>query len=508
MNVEQFLQFANRLPEPLFLVSAEGVCLAANRGAGRRLQIPIGELRQMPLTEFLADAAPAVARYLNACARTSDPVPGALTLKTRQGDLLPCRAEGSVLVPRSEESASLLLLRLLPRVETPSQFDFLNQRIEELQREIAARKRTEISLREQREWFAVTLSSIGDAVIATDTAGRILFMNPIAEKLTGWLQEEAEGRPLEEVFCIINEQSRQFVDSPVAKVLREGQIVGLANHTALISRNGIEYAVADSASPIRDETGRILGVVMSFQDVTEARRSEDALRLHQKEIEALNQRLKKTMEETHHRIKNNLQILVALIEMQVLQQTESVPISELRRIGQHMRSLALIHDLLTDEAKTQENADYLDTDDALAQLLPVLQELAGNRTIRSRIAPFRLPIRHGTALAVLVNELVNNAMQHGKGDIELTLSCSGDLAQLEVGDRGPGFPQGFDVRRAARTGLELVERVSRWDMRGETYYANREDGGAGVVVRFPLDKEALSMGSSEPLSAPNAEKET
>lgn len=132
-------------------------------------------------------------------------------------------------------------------------------------------------LAQQRESFRVTLSSIGDGVITTDTEARITFLNPVAETMTGWEFREAIGQPLEKVFRIINEQTRQPAPNPVTKVLAEGVVVGLANHTALISRDGRETAIDDSAAPIRDARGNISGVVMVFHDVTERRRTEIAL---------------------------------------------------------------------------------------------------------------------------------------------------------------------------------------------------------------------------------------
>src|SRR5262249_40359625 len=129
----------------------------------------------------------------------------------------------------------------------------------------------------QREWFRVTLASIGDAVIAADPAGCVSYMNATAERLTGWIAAEAEGRPLAEVFQIINEKSRQTVENPAALVIRLGNVVGLANHTVLISRDGTERPIADSAAPIRDASGSVIGVVLVFRDVTEERRAEDAI---------------------------------------------------------------------------------------------------------------------------------------------------------------------------------------------------------------------------------------
>ncbi len=129
--------------------------------------------------------------------------------------------------------------------------------------------------------LAITLRSVGDAVISTDAQGAIRFMNAIAEHLTGWRESEARGRPLDTVFKIINEQTRAPAESPVAKVLREGSIVGLANHTVLLTKDSAERAIEDSAAPIRDAHGSLTGVVLVFRDDTSHRQA--ALKLLQSE---------------------------------------------------------------------------------------------------------------------------------------------------------------------------------------------------------------------------------
>jgi|GEM_PF-2646684 len=154
-------------------------------------------------------------------------------------------------------------------------------------RETGGRKRMEAELREQKEWFEVTLGSIGDAVIATDTAGRVTYMNEVAERLTACPAAEATGRPIAEVFRIINEVTRRPAIIPIDRVLAEGRVVGLANHTALLARDGREYSIADSAAPIRDEQGRIRGVVMVFQDITEKKQAEETFRRLASEYEVV-----------------------------------------------------------------------------------------------------------------------------------------------------------------------------------------------------------------------------
>ena len=138
-------------------------------------------------------------------------------------------------------------------------------------RERAAREEAELHQSKLR----TTLHSIGDAVIATDPAGVINFINPIAEALTGWAENEARGRPLRDVFRIVHEKTRKPVESPVDKVIREGVVVGLANHTVLVRRDGGEVAIDDSGAPIRDEAGKLTGVVLVFRDVTAKKREEE-----------------------------------------------------------------------------------------------------------------------------------------------------------------------------------------------------------------------------------------
>lgn len=124
-------------------------------------------------------------------------------------------------------------------------------------------------IQEDREYFKITMSSIGDAVISIDLSGNIVTMNPVAEKLTGWSLHDARGMELKKAFNIVNSKTREPAENPVNKVLKNGKIVGLANHTALIAKDGTEYQIADSGAPIRDAKGNIIGVVMVFRDVTE-----------------------------------------------------------------------------------------------------------------------------------------------------------------------------------------------------------------------------------------------
>jgi PAS domain S-box-containing protein len=145
----------------------------------------------------------------------------------------------------------------------------------------------ECKISEQNEFFRTTLYSIGDGVISTDRDGTVTYMNSIAERLTGWKEGEARGKPLDSVFKIINESTRECIDNPVKKVLRDGRIVGIANHTILVSRDGKETPIADSGSPICSRDGSVHGVVMVFQDQTIEHERQDAIQKSEQRYRSL-----------------------------------------------------------------------------------------------------------------------------------------------------------------------------------------------------------------------------
>ncbi len=155
----------------------------------------------------------------------------------------------------------------------------------DLEQEIVGRKLAETSLRESEQRWSTTLASIGDAVIATDISGKIVFMNGVAEELTGWTLNEASFKPVKEVFNIVNEQTRFEVEDPVSKVLVEGMIVGLANHTLLIRKNKTEVAIDDSGAPIKDKEGKTTGVVLIFRDITERKKAEESQKENEERLQ-------------------------------------------------------------------------------------------------------------------------------------------------------------------------------------------------------------------------------
>jgi PAS domain S-box-containing protein len=144
-------------------------------------------------------------------------------------------------------------------------------------RDITQRQQAEDALQAEKERLSVTLRSIGDAVITTDIEGKVIFLNKVAEELTGWTSESAQGRLSTEIFHIINERTGEQCASPVQRVLTLGRIIGLANHTALIAKDGSVRSIADSGAPIRDRESNIIGVVLVFRDVTHEKKTEEEL---------------------------------------------------------------------------------------------------------------------------------------------------------------------------------------------------------------------------------------
>lgn len=153
-----------------------------------------------------------------------------------------------------------------------------------LNRELSERKRAQEALGKSEKWFSTTLGSIGDAVIATDMNGAVTFMNSVAQSLTGWSLEKARGKSMDMVFDIVNKETRQPVENPVKKVFREGKVVGLADHTLLLSKDGKEFDIEDSAAPIITGTGEDLGVVLVFRDISERKEADEALKVSEQRL--------------------------------------------------------------------------------------------------------------------------------------------------------------------------------------------------------------------------------
>jgi two-component sensor histidine kinase len=226
--------------------------------------------------------------------------------------------------------------------------------------------------------------------------------------------------------------------------------------------------------------------VLLHEDITTRMRAEEKIAKNQAHIEQLYERLQHAMVETHHRVKNNLQIIAAMIDLRLMDDVGHIPVGELARLGRHVRTLAAVHELLTKQAKEDGEAHCVSAKEVLEHLLPLLSQMSGRHTLRSTLEEVSISSRQATALSLVINELVSNAVKHGREDILVKLSQREGRAVIAVEDDGPGFPPGFDADRAANTGMELVNRLSRWDLHGDIRYANLPGGGAIVCVEFPL----------------------
>lgn len=205
-------------------------------------------------------------------------------------------------------------------------------------------------------------------------------------------------------------------------------------------------------------------------------------------LEDCNRHLTQAMSETHHRVKNNLQIVCSLAEMQMQEADETIPKSALQRINQHVRALAAIHDILTHTPSEDEQKQSIPARELLEQLFPMLQTTLPNRLIHYEIADVVLPTREASALALICNELVNNAAKHGAGEVKIEFNVEGTKAVLKVSDNGKGFPDNFQLETSANTGLDLVQSLAKWDLAGHVRFFNCDTGGACITVEFPLPK--------------------
>lgn len=265
----------NLLPEPALLVSSEGRIESCNDAFAAQSGTPVQALMGAHLASLTLEPRSVVMDYLHACLASSEqPVTGRLTLQNGSDKVTYwCRGTHQDL----PDAATPPRVALLLHAERESRDSpVLADTLAKMNDEIAHRQQVEDTLRRQGQTLQVTLSSIGDAVIVTDAAGRITFLNAVAEELTGWALEQARNQPFEAVFRIVNERTGNPVEHPVSKVLETGGIVGLANHTVLINRAGHRVPIDDSGAPIRFPGGKLLGIVVIFRDVSERKRAEHA----------------------------------------------------------------------------------------------------------------------------------------------------------------------------------------------------------------------------------------
>ncbi len=347
----------------------------------------------------------------------------------------------------------------------------------------------------------------------------IRYVNSAFCRLAGQESETLLGRPFAEA---VPEGEKNGYLALLDEVLRTGEIATLTDQEHAASLPGVYWSY--TAWPILDQAERPIGVMVQVTDTSvgvharaEMRKINEAVLLFGLEqnelVEALRQReetvaqnemlmqslaeqnermselnvrLQRAMQETHHRVKNNLQGIYALIELQMDGDSPTVPTSAMHRVGSQVRTLASLHDFLTRQAKGDQENETISTTVSLGILLPLLRLSIGTRRIHSEVADVMLSIDHSASLSLLISELVNNAVKHGDGDISVTLRREGEEIGLAVGDSGNGFPPDFDPREAANIGLDLALSLARHDLRGKIAFTNSPQGGASVLVRFPV----------------------
>ena len=381
--------------------------------------------------------------------------------------------------------------------------------------ETAAREEAERSsriLEEQREQLRVTLESIGDAVIATDLHGRVTLLNSVAQRLVGWSQKEAAGKPLTDVFNIRNDQTGVPAENPAVQVMRKGVVVGLANHTVLVSRDGTVRPIDDSAAPILDRDGKLTGVVLVFRDVTERRRLESEIQARMAELAEADRKKDEFLAVLSHELRNPLAPLRNALML--LQQTkdpaqtaETLELME-RQLGHVVHIVGDLLDLnrisrgtlgLRRQAVTLSQV----LEDALVTSRPRMERSGHRVELRLPDEPIWLDA-DPTRVAQVFANILNNAAKYtdSAGIIRITARTEDNKAVVSVKDNGIGIspemlPRVFEMftqinpsREGSQgglgIGLSLVRRLV--ELHGGKVEARSEGVGRGseFLVRLPL----------------------
>jgi PAS domain S-box-containing protein len=315
--------------------------------------------------------------------------------------------------------------------------------------EILGHRAEELFQSEQQ--LRTTLDSIGDGVITCDAAGHIEMMNPVAMELTGWQQQEAKGQPLEKVFNIVSETNRETVENPVSKVKRLKHIVGIANHTLLVRKDGTELNIADSGAPIRDQKGEMMGIVLVFRDITMERKTQDALMANEKL--AVAGRLAATIA---HEIHNPLDSVSNLLYLMRNGATEEETIQfmdmaehELARVTQISRAMLGLY-------RESKAPVLVDLKEMLQDILLLLEKRLTDQRITVSIdmpAPIFVGAFPAELRQVFTNLITNAAEAAGVGGkIKVGIApqaagvdASGQKTQpgaiVTIADSGPGIPE-------------------------------------------------------------------
>jgi PAS domain S-box-containing protein len=381
------------------------------------------------------------------------------------------------------------------------------------------RLRSERKERARREWSEVTLASIGDAVIVTDAESRVLSMNRVAEETTGWTRTEGRGRPLCEVFAIVNEATRAPVEDPVEQVRRHQRVVGLANHTLLLRRGGGELSIDDSGAPIWSEDGRLVGAVLVFRDISERKEAErrqaallESERIAKQEAEAANSAKDAFLAVLSHELRTPLNAILGWTQL-LRDGNGAVP--DLQRglevIARNARLQTRLIDDVLDISRIVSGklrVEFASVD--LGQVVEMAVERV-RPTIESKQQTLEVGGECGgrvlgdtQRLEQVVGNLLSNATKFTPkgGRIEVTMQRVGDRCALAVSDSGRGIapdflPHVFDLFRqedAASNrrygglglGLAIVRHLTEMHGGHVEVFSPGVDKGTTVTIQLPL----------------------
>ncbi|HWS17094.1 MAG TPA: CHASE3 domain-containing protein [Candidatus Elarobacter sp.] len=379
--------------------------------------------------------------------------------------------------------------------------------------EMDQREKHAAEIRQREEWFRVTLGSIGDAVIATDEHGTVIFINPIAEDLTGIKLRQAQGQPIQKVFPIFNEETRNPVENPVAKVLELGRIMGLANHTILQHADGHVIPIEDSAAPIFDDARKLRGVVLVFRDVTAEKQAQSVLRKAEKLAAA--GRLAATVA---HEINNPLEAVCNLIY--IVKNTGNLPEEIVNYLNMAEQELDRVSHITR-----QTLGFYRDSSEpGLVPLRGVLESVV--RLYENKIKSKSIALEMDLAdcppiqglqgeLKQLVANLISNAADAVEpgGKIRISLATAqsehGNGVAIRIADNGPGVPEKnrahifepfFTTKEDVGTGLGLwvsKEIAERHGGNIQLDTANNNGlGGAVFTVFLPFEAHLEAAGGA------------
>jgi len=368
-------------------------------------------------------------------------------------------------------------------------------------REMRRRERDAAALQQSEEWFRVTLSSIAEGVIATDHQGLISFLNPVAERLTGTKLEEAKGKKIYDIFQIFNEATNSPVENPVEKVLTLGVVVGLANHTVLRHRAGHLIPIEDSAAPITDDSGQLIGVVLVFRDASHERSLHEVLRRTEKLAAAA--RLAATVA---HEINNPLEAVGNLVFLARSNPGANEAIEEhLKMAEQELARVSHITRQTLGFYRESTLPSRVDIPTVVEQTLTVYATKLQQKQIRLQLALQECPPINGFAgeIQQLVSNIISNAIDalpfNGtlKIDSATTKLVSNEAIKLQVEDDGPGispenikriFEPFFTTKKDVGTGLGLWVCKEIAERHGGTVEAksHNQNGSTGAVFTILL----------------------